>query len=1036
MPARLRVDNVPLTDALTELHRHSGVRLAFSPSLLSDTRKVTCHCEAVTVGEALRSILRGTAFSYVELGGHVLIEPRQPEQRSAIYLAQSLGLSIAPAAAMMAPSAPSVLLPAAASPRDGRLIGRVVAARSLAPMGQVQISLAGTELGTLTQSDGRFILANVPAGTYELRVERIGYRSVTREVVVTDGETTSVEISLDEEALSLDEIVVTGTAGQARRREVGNSITQINLAEVKEPVIGIEQLLQSRAAGIIVTEGNGSIGSGAQIRLRGSVSVSQSNAPLIYIDGIRVKSDAYRKNVPPTGNDGRSGNVTASPLADINPADIERIEVIKGSAATTLYGTEAAAGVLQIFTKRGRSGAPQWTMQVDQGVNHLRSFAPASNPYLNMEPFLRDGRRQRYSMSVSGGGQALQYFASSLYENNEGVLPDDEEEKVGVRGNFTFTPLRDLQIMWNTSYTRDQLRNTPSGNNAQGLTLNAYRAERNYFGANDPELLRQLLDQEIRTWLDRFITGATASYSPTSNFTNRLTIGYDRAQQENRNLRPYGFLPAPQGIMSDQQYNNVTLTLDYAGSYRLGLSEDLAATLAFGGQSVTNEQITTSAYGEGFPGPGSPTVSSAAQTLGFEERLRVINAGFFGQALVDFRDRYFLTLGVRVDGNSAFGESLGLQAYPKASVSYVVSDESFWPDGLGQVKLRAAYGQSGRAPGAFDAVRTWDPVGYGGQPAFFPRNLGNPDLGPERTAETEIGFDGAFLSDRLITEFTYYHQKTSDALFQVRQAPSEGFASSQLRNVGVLRNSGIELSLTGTLIDRASFGWILGGSLYTNDSEVLDLGGAPEFAAGNGWIAEGQPIMALRGTLIRNADEKAAPVVERDHVYGPQQPTHVLGFISSLRFPRGIELSARGEYQGGHYINDGATQNAVQRAVRWPTCSAAYALIDAGQLDDLTALQRKRCIQQNYESGLFVYPKDFFKLREVTLQVPIGFALPSARSATLTLSGRNWLTWKNRDFEIFDPEMIGDAGHGAQNGAISEHIPPPAVFIASVRVVF
>src|SRR5690606_4856281 len=170
--------------------------------------------------------------------------------------------------------------------------------------------------------------------------------------------------------------VVTGTAGAARRREVGNTVAQIDVTDLPAPPPNVDALLQSQAAGILVGQGNGSVGAGAQIRLRGAVSVSQSNQPIIYVDGVRVRSDSYARNISPTEGAGRGGNVTASPLNDINPNDIERIEVLKGSAASTLYGTEAAAGVIQIFTKRGSSGSPRWTLQVDQGFNELRPFAP------------------------------------------------------------------------------------------------------------------------------------------------------------------------------------------------------------------------------------------------------------------------------------------------------------------------------------------------------------------------------------------------------------------------------------------------------------------------------------------------------------------------------------------------------------------------------------------------------------------------------------------------------------------------------------
>lgn len=942
--------------------------------------------------------------------------------------------------------------PAAAQAARGTLRGRVVDAASMRPLPGVQISLPGTGLGSLTNASGQYLLINVPAQTHTVRAQLIGYGAAETSVTINPNETQTADFQLAQAALALDEVVVTGTAGAARRREVGNSIAQIDVADINEPIASVEDLLTGRVAGVTVMQGSGMAGSGAQIRLRGSTSISQSNQPLIYIDGVRAKGDAYKKNVPPVGYQGRSGNVTASPLDDINPDDIERVEVIKGAAATTLYGTEASAGVIQIFTKRGRAGSPRWSLSIDQGINRLRPFAPdvdlprpdgnggtvqTNAAYLNMEPFLRDGYRQLYSLSVGGGSDNFQYFVSGQFDNDEGVLPLDEQGQVGVRGNFTFTPIDGLQLLWTNSYTDTEIANTPAGNNAHGLTLNVFRAERNYFGNNDPELISTLLNQEITTGLERFVTGLTATYAPSAEFTNRFTIGYDYAGQDNKNLRPYGFIRAPGGIVSNIQANFQTLTLDYAGSYKLNVNDAFVTTLSFGGQSVANEEAVTTAYGEDFPGPGVPTVSGASKTLGFEERLRVINAGVFGQALLALQDKYFLTLGMRVDGNSAFGSSLGLQAYPKASVSYVLSEEPFWSDAWGQVKLRAAYGQAGRAPGAFDAARTWQPVSFGGQPAFIPRNLGNSELGPERTAETEVGFDAAFLNNRVSTEFTYYYQRTTDALFSVRRPLSAGFVSSQLENVGSIENKGIELGINATVVNLEKFGLDLGTSITTNHSKILDLGDAVAFASGGGWNEEGGPVMAARGLLIRNPDEIGPADSENDYVYGPQQPTLIVTPSASVRLPYGLQLSARGEYQGGAYIDDGASYNALQRAVIWPTCAAAYPLVDAGRSNELTAWQRTWCVQSNFPSGQnLIYPKDFFKLRDVTLRVPLGSVVPRANNASLALSLQNWFRWRNDDFLIFDPEMIDNDGFGDQNNSITEHIPPAASFVASFRVTF
>lgn len=946
----------------------------------------------------------------------------------------------------------------------GRVTGQVTS-RSMAPLGEVQVYLVGTSQGTLTGSNGRFLIPNVAPGTFSVRVDRIGYQSQTQEITVTAGQATTVDFILQDQALGLDEIVVTGTAGAARRREVGNSISQINVAEISAPPANVDQLLQSQAPGLLVSQGNGSVGGGAQIRLRGAVSVSQSNQPIIYIDGVRARSEGYARNQQASFGAGRGPNVTASPLNDINPADIERIEVIKGSAASTLYGTEAAAGVIQIFTKRGQSGAARWNMQIDQGFNKLLPFAPDvdvrppndplsegprgsySYKYLNMDPYLRTGARQKYALSVSGGGQALQYFVSGQYDLNDGVLPLDEEDKVGIRGNFTFAPIPNVNVQLNTSYNRTDITGTPAGNNAQGLTLNAFRRERNYFSEGNPDSIRKVLDQDLLTRLDRFVLGATVNYDPTAAFTNRMTVGYDQAIQDNRNLRRFGYFQAPGGILYTGAHSFETLTLDYVGSYRLALSEAFNTTLSLGGQSITSNERAVRGEAQNFAGPGEPTLNGGTTQLTYEDRIRKINAGFFGQALFAFQDRYFVTVGMRVDGNSAFGQDLGLQSYPKISGSWVVSDEAFWGEPLGALKLRAAFGESGRAPGTFDAVRTWNAIGYGGVPGFTPRNVGNPNLGPERTAEVEVGFDWAGFDNKLTADFTYYRQTTTDALFNVRIPPSIGFAASQAENVGKIQNQGMELNLNLKALDRESWGFDLGTNFYTNASEVLDLGPAVPFSAGGGWVQTGYPVMSARGTTFRNGDKAERPVACTDalpadracwqlnQILGPQQPTLVVGITPSLRMPYGLELSARGEYQGGHYLNDGVQSNSVSRSIRWPTCADYYEFADAGRANEAPAERQFFCDATLLRGSVF-YPADFFKLRDVTLRVPLGELIPGTSSSTLTVSGTNWYRWRNKDFPIFDPEMVSNSGFGAQNPSVTEHIPPTASFVVALRISF
>ncbi|NJD19975.1 MAG: TonB-dependent receptor [Gemmatimonadetes bacterium] len=975
--------------------------------------------------------------------------------------------------------------PGTAQQATGTITGEILA-RSGAPLSEVQVFIVGTQMGGLTASNGRYTIRNVPAGTHQVRAMRIGYETITQSVTVVAGQSAAANFALEEQALGLDEIVVTGTAGAARRREVGNSIVQIQAATSAPPPVNVDQMLQAQSPGLLVSAGNGSSGGGAQIRLRGAVSVAQTNQPIVYVDGVRIRSDPYDRNISPTEGAGRGGNVPASPLADINPSDIERIEVIKGSAASTLYGTDAAAGVIQIFTKRGTQGQQRWNLQIDQGFNRLMPFAPDvdvrppgdpkpegakySYKYLNMQPYLRQidvpglgsfqgAHRQKYSISTTGGGQLLQYFISGNLEDNLGVMPKDFEKKNGVRGNFTFSPINALSVQLNSSYNRTDISNTPAGNNAQGLTLNAFRRERNYFGLGDPDSIRLIIvdPQESTTRVDRFVLGGTASYDPGGAFNTKVTVGYDQALQDNRQLRPYGFRQQPTGKLYTSSVNYTTLTADVVASYRLGIGEGRSVMLSGGGQSVTTDERIIEAEGIDFAGPGIPDVDAGANRLSWERRVREVTAGFFGQALFNLSDRYFITLGMRMDGNSAFGKSLGLQAYPKASVSYVISDESFWNESFGSLKLRAAYGESGRAPGTFDAVRTWTAFGYGGRPSFRPSNLGNPTLGPERTGETELGFDWAGFDNRLTADFTWYYRKTTDALFAVQHAGSEGFATSQQENVGEMENGGIELNLRGTVYDGDTWGLDLGATVYTNKSKVLSLGGAPPFSTGGNnslWIQEGYPTTLFRGVTITNPDSKSDPLytcnstqgqaaaaagnscVNLDQNIGPQAPTHVFGGNFTIRMPKGIELTGRGEYQGGHYIYDGPTNEGVNRNIRWPTCAAYYEFTDNGKGADAPAWMRYDCDSRFYRRGTMVYKADFFKMRDLTLRVPLGTLVPRSQNATFTLAAQNYYRWRNKDFPIFDPEMVTNSGYGDQVPQITEHIPPPASFVASIRVVF
>lgn len=950
----------------------------------------------------------------------------------------------------------------------GTVRGTVRRNGTSAPLANAEVTVVGTRLGALSRSDGGYVITNVAAGEHRVRVRLFGYAPNEQSVTfVADGSVTA-DFVLSPTAVQLDQVVVTGTAGQARRREVGNAIAAVQTSETPEVKTDVSSLLQGRIAGASVELSTGSTGAGASIRLRGNTSVALSNQPLIYVDGVRTRSDEYPKNVPPAGSNLRSTNYYASPLNDINPEDIERIEVLKGAAATTLYGTEAAAGVIQIFTKRGSVGAPSWSFETSQGFNRERPFGiDAVDPtdttanscsarfgqrncaeYLYMNPWLRDGIKSDYNLSVNGGAaNGTRYFLSGGFGDNQGVMPLDEERKYSVRANFTFAPTQTLTFDWNSSYINNHISNTPAGNNAAGLTLNAFRRNRNYYGSASIDTISQVLQYQLNTWINRTILGGTMNYAPFSGMTNKFTVGVDHAAVENRNLRPFGFPESPTGTLSEEQWVNQVLTTDYVGSFEHTI-RGLSSTFAWGGQASLNDLRDVQAYTTGFGGPGDPTISTGSLWNGSESRIRILTGGLFFQEMIGWRDRLFVTGGARFDKYSAFGKNIGVQPYPKISASYVISDESFWQSSFfnqiaSTMKLRAAYGQAGRAPGAFDYLRSYDAVGWGGQPALRTRNLGNPDLGPERSAETEVGFESSSLNGRIGVDLTYYRTRTSDALINLTPAPSGGFLNPQLENIGTLDKRGLELAINTTPLQLDKLTWTLGSTIALNKNRVLSLGGAAPFNVspagnGNGFAMEGQPLAVLRGRYITNANDIADPVIEQNHLFGPSQPTRIIGLTSALRFPKGIELSARAEYQGGNYLDEDASYQALSRAVRWPTCFDAYAKQAAdGSQNNWTARERATCNSSQVRQDEFIFKADFAKLRDVTLRAPVPQRLvPGARNAMISLSVQNWFTWKNKDFRLFDPEMAGNDGFNATVRYISEQIPAPATVVARLQFQF
>lgn len=977
-PANLTIEEAALPDALNTLARAAEVTLAFSPSEVSrEARIVSCECATATIGEALDRMLRYTFFDYAEVHGQVVIYSPGSEMRAPSISAR-VPVRYASHSREAWPDDGGRMLPLMA---EGTVRGEVVDASTQRPLAGAQVFIPESGQGTLTNSEGRFVLLNVPDGQVSVRVQMLGYQTDTEVVTVQPGATTNLSFALATEALALDEIVVTGTAGQARRREIGNSISAVSSADLElQPIRSAQDAITSQVPGVVLMGNEGVAGAGPTIRVRGITSMTQGNSPLIYVDGVRIRSQDFP---------GTAQGQSASPLNSINPNDIERIEVIKGAAATTLYGTEASSGVIQIFTKSGSgiAGDAVWDMEVTQGFSRSPQIGPdvgdlwfdtwgEDSGDLFMEPYLRTGRLQDYNLSVRGaagdGGGRVDYFLSGGWADEQGVIPKNASESLNVRGNVGFTPFEDFRVSFNSALSNRDIVWIPGGNLAKSFTLNVMRGPFDYTSNADSVFFTEFETiEDIR----HFTSGLSLSYTPTANLSTRLNVGIDNVDTDYTRTESFASLLEPEGYRSARRFSNVNRTVDFQTTYSRGIG-GISTSTSVGFQAFSSSTATVTGTSSNFSGPGNPTLDTGSQQTSSEDRLDEINAGFFVQEMLGFADRFFLTLGARVDGNSAFGEDYGLQFYPKVSASYVISDEAFWPAFLESTKLRAAYGESGKAPGYFASQRTWSPTSaLEGQPAVSPSTRGNPLLGPERSQELEAGVELMALDGRVTVDASVYTQKTVDALLNVPQDPTLGFTGSQIDNVGTIENRGYEANLTGVLVSTDRLSWELGLGAAGNRSEMADLGGTSDVFLGGSlspgmWVREGYPVPSYFGPVILNPDEVGAEPLTEERFLGPIYPTHSFLLSSTLRLGR-LTATAHGEYQGGHVnLSHTAWRNA-QRGV-WPPCLEISQRMQAGETDQLTAGERFSCGSSFVADwGAYVSPADNFRLTSVALNYSV-----------------------------------------------------------------
>ena len=784
------------------------------------------------------------------------------------------------------------LLPlSAAAQENGRITGRVTSSLGR-PLASVQVYIPGTGIGTITNDAGTYVLLNVMPGTHNVRAQLLGWGTANEQVVVRASENTVHNIELRESAVALDEIVVTGAGQAVEMKRLGNTVATIRMDRIEDaPTSNMAEVLQGREPGVTVQQTGGMAGEGANITIRGGASLSQANQPIVYVDGVRVNSEG-----------GMGGAGAASRLNDINPEAIARIEVLKGAAAATLYGTEASNGVIQIFTKNGQAGAPRWTLQTEVGfasqmedrylplAGFARTQAEADRlsqlhgqtitPYQPFEipltPFIFEtGSLHTHSLSVSGGSDVLNYYVSGRFAKEDGAYGGEQfgtdafpaardlDEKKQANATLAIFPWENLRLRLSTNYTDGKHSIPSNGNNVNGAFSLAIMSkpelargpapgyeQGNPSGAfafsTIPETMQILTEEGVR----RFGGGLTTTYTPLSSVALETTFGLDVTNTLHESFRRYGWNVSgvsstnPQGQRTVTDIQKRDLTFDGKASWNTELTGRWSSAFVAGAQLLVSDRHRSDNTGNQFPAPGLEVTGAGANQSVDEFVLKTVNAGVYAQEQIGFRNWLFTTVGARYDRHSAFGESAGGALYPKVSVSFIPSDmPNFSLPGIATMRLRGALGKSGLQPGAFDQFTTFNPLSSADGPGVSPDNLGNEDLKPEVSTEWELGGEIGLLGNRLGVQATYWNRVTDDVLVNRQFAPSGGFLNTQLDNIGQMKAHGLEIGLNATALARSSLTLNLFANAAYLSRRVTDMGGAPdlkvEYFRYLTWIKEG-----------------------------------------------------------------------------------------------------------------------------------------------------------------------------------------------------
>lgn len=941
----------------------------------------------------------------------------------------------------------------------GTVRGKVTDAASGRAIVDAQLIIAGTRLGAISGADGEYTILAVPTGARTVSARRIGYQPVSKVVTVTAGTTSTVDVAINVSAVNLSEVVVTGSAAPTERRKLGTSIASVDSTMIsRAQATTLDQALQGKVAGAQISQNSGGPGGGGiSVRLRGTNSFISGSDPLYIVDGVIIDNGSAQ--LADLG--GRSN--PQNRLADLNPSDIDRVEIIRGAAAAALYGSRANNGVVQIFTKRGSLGRPRFTFTSRYGSSELREQQP-----FNFYPFdaaglptarfnyqndvFRRAASMDENLTVEGGTDLTRYYISGNFSNEDGILKSTSSRRQGARVNLQqqLAPKLLANVTANYITTSNQFQAFGEQND-YGIMGTLFFAPTNVdfrpvngiyplppsLGTNPLLAIDRIRNPQT---INRFIGSAKLTYTPNTHFLFDYTLGIDNTGFEQTQFVPrnavLGTAPLATGRSQSVYQATRVVNQDGIGTYTwspMGRFE--LRTVA--GFNFTQQQVRlTNAVANGLA-PVGELVSAGSVFSASQSSVELRTLGFYGQQEVAINDRLFLSGAVRYDASSTFAPSERWQAFPKVSASFVALNNR--AGAVNSLRLRSAIGWAGSQPGianAYSQFITFTQLPFASRPGFVNDvTYGNPNLRNERARELEVGAEAGVLDGRVAIEATYYDRLVSDLLFFRPLATSTGF-SRQFSPIGTMSNKGIELLLRTTNVDGQNFKWQTTAT-YTRNKNLVESLNILDFQSAGGYpnrIRAGEPAGVFYGSYAgrdcvtgallvdslgryrrsnQTADMGATLALRQalshgkcndslSKVIGDPNPKWMGSLLNELTIGKRLRVRALLDGVFGNDVMNLSTR-AQNAGIASNSKSFENELLPYGDT-------RKRSPGFNARTqGIFEYWVEdgtFVKLRELSATYSLDFA-PVRRifreGVDITVSGRNLVVWTK--YNGYDPEI-------------------------------